>query len=149
MTSAVHREIQRKLLAIGEALGYRSRRSFKKHAMGDAVWLDGRSKRYAQEMVPVAAFEILSFETKKEMVDCIMTLQSISPALGVLVVLEEEYARLAEGLITYDAKSYPAYIRAMAEELSRGIALISRIEVWDQAKVERLYVEHVEGRLRL
>ena len=87
MPSTVHREIQRKLLAIGEALGYRSRRSFKKHAMGDAVWLDGRSKRYTGEMLPVAAFEILSFETKKEILDCIMTLQSISPALGVLVVL--------------------------------------------------------------
>jgi len=149
MPSTVHREIQRKLLAIGEALGYRSRRSFKKHAMGDAVWLDGRSKRYTGEMLPVAAFEILSFETKKEILDCIMTLQSISPALGVLVVLEEEYAQRAEGLITYDAKSYPAHIRAMAEELRRGIALISRIEVWDQVKVERLYVKYVEGRLRL
>jgi hypothetical protein len=149
MPSTVHREIQRKLLAIGEALGYRCRRSFKKHAMGDAVWLDGRSKRYTGEMVPVAAFEILSFETKKEILDCIMTLQTISPALGVLVVLDEEYAQRAEGLITYDAKSYPAHIRAMAQELSRGIALISRIEVWDQAKVERLYIKYVEARLRL
>lgn len=148
MTSTVHREVQRKLLAIGEALGYRCRPSFKKHAMSDAVWLDGRSRRYTGEMLPVVAFEILSFETKKEIMDCIMTLQAISPALGVLVVIEEEYAQRAEGLVTYDAKSYPAHIRAMAEELSQGIALVSRIEVWDQRKVDRLYAKYVEARLQ-
>lgn len=33
--------------------------------------------------------------------------------------------------------------------LSRGIALVSRIEVWDQAKVERFYIKYEEARLRL
>lgn len=37
---------QAKLIETGRALGYESRRSFKKSAMGDALWLDRPAARH-------------------------------------------------------------------------------------------------------
>jgi hypothetical protein len=140
---------QQKLLEIGEALGYRARRSFKKSAMGDVVWLERRSKHYTSKPVPVVAFEILSFEVGKEIRDCVMTLQTISPALGVLVIIEEAYAKLATRFKRYDETTYPQHIRKTAQKLADGIALSLRVEIWDESKVDRLHKEYVEERLRL
>ena len=76
---------QSKLVEIGRALGYESRRSFKKSAMGDAVWLDRRGLRYSDDDLPIAAFKLLTFETEKEIREALSTIQAISPSLGVLV----------------------------------------------------------------
>ena len=107
MSSEKHEEIREKLLQIGEALGYESRSSFRKDAMGDAIWLDRRGKRFAGRSLPTVAFEVLTFETTREIRDCIMTLQIIGPALGILVIVEEEYAQRAQELVNYDAETYP------------------------------------------
>ena len=148
MSSEKHEEIREKLLQIGEALGYESRSSFRKDAMGDAIWLDRKGKRFAGRSLPTVAFEVLTFETAREIRDCIMTLQIIGPALGILVIVEEEYARRAQELVNYDAETYPEHIKEVAEELCSGAKLFSRIEVWDQEKVEQLYRKHVEERLQ-
>ena len=147
--SLKHQEYQTKLIEIGEALGYDSRRSFRKNAMGDAVWLEQMSAKYARTTLPIAAFKILCFETGKEIREGLMTLQVISPALGVLVVIEEEYARRAQELKKYDAETYPQHIRRLAERIKRGVELTFRVEVWGQAEVDRLYREHVEEMLPL
>lgn len=149
MPSEKHEEIREKLLQIGEALGYECRSSFRKDAMGDAIWFDRKGKRFAGRSLPIAAFEVLTFETAREIRDCIMTLQIIGPALGVLVIVEEEYAQRAEELVHYDAETYPKHIKEVAEELCAGTKLFSRMEVWGQENVERLYRKHVEERLRL
>ena len=81
MPSEKHEEMREKLLQIGEALGYECRSSFRKDAMGDAIWLDRKGKRFAGRSLPIAAFEVLTFETAREIRDCIMTLQIIAPAL--------------------------------------------------------------------
>ena len=148
MTDLKH-PYQQKLLKVGEALGYGARRSFKKSAMGDVVWLDRRSKHYTTKPVPVVAFKILTFEVGKEIRDGIMTLQAISPALAVLVIIEEAYAKLAKRFKKYDETTYPQHIREAAQKLADGIALSLRVEIWDGKKVERLYTRLVEERLRL
>ncbi len=144
-----HEEYRRKILEIGEALGYKVRRSFSKHSRGDAVWIDPRSMRLFKKGLPAIAFEILTFELYREIKDCIMNLQSISPALGVLVVIEDEYAERSKKLVMYDRESYPEHIKKIARKLSEGVSLSSRIEVWDQESIDRLYSKYVEGRLRL
>ena len=139
---------QAKLLEVGHVLGYESRRSFKKSAMGDAVWFDRRSLRYSPSPLPVVAFKLLTFETAKDIREAIMTLQAISPALGVLGVLEEAYADRSAGLRKYTAESYPIHIRGIVEKMAMGIGLVFRVEVWGQGDIDRLYVNEVEGRLR-
>lgn len=145
--SPKHQEYQSKLVQIGEALGYQSRRSFRKYAMGDAVWLERTSAKYARAILPIAAFKVLCFETGSEIREALMTLLAISPALGVLVVIEEEYARRAKELKNFDAQSYPLHIRRLAERIKRGVELTFRVEVWGQADVDRLYREYVEEML--
>jgi len=139
---------QAKLIEIGDALGYESRRSYKKSAAGDAVWLDRRGDRIGTESLPVVAFKLLTFETAKEIREAIATLQAISPALGVLVVIEEAYAERGRLLKRFDAESYPDHIRQIAEGLAAGIGLTFRVSVWTDREVRELYQKEVEGRLK-
>ena len=139
---------QAKLIEIGDALGYESRRSYKKSAAGDAVWLDRRGDRIGTESLPVVAFKLLTFETAKEIREAIATLQAISPALGVLVVIEEAYAERGRLLKRFDAESYPDHIRQIAEGLAAGIGLTFRVSVWTDQEVRELYRKEVEGRLK-
>jgi len=131
----------------GHALGYEARRSFKKSAMGDAVWLDRRGMRFGEEGLPVVAFKLLTFETEKEIREGLSTIQAISPSLGVLVVLEEAYAERGRGLKRYTPETYPIHIRETAQRLADGASLTSRIGVWGQADVDSLFTKEVEGRL--
>ena len=139
---------QAKLIEIGNALGYESRRSYKKSAAGDAVWLDRRGDRIGTESLPVVAFKLLTFEMAKEIREAIATLQAISPALGVLVVIEEAYAERGRLLKRFDAETYPDHIRQIAEGLAAGIGLTFRVSVWADCEVRELYRKEVEGRLK-
>ena len=60
-----------KLMEIGDALGYETRRSYKKSAAGDTVWLDRRGERIGTESLTVVAFKLLTFETAKEIREAI------------------------------------------------------------------------------
>ena len=139
---------QDKLIEIGEALGYETRRSYKKSAAGDAVWLDRRGGRVWTESLPVVAFKLLTFETTKEIREAIATLQAISPSLGVLVVIEEAYAERGRLLKRFDTETYPDHIRQIARGLAEGIGLAFRVDVWTDKEVNALYQKEVEGRLR-
>ena len=136
------------LIEIGDALGYESRRSYKKSAAGDTVWLDRRGGRIGSEPLPVVAFRLLTFETAKEIREAIATLQAISPALGVLVVIEEAYAERGRLLKRFDAESYPDHIRQIAQGLAAGIGLTFRVFVWTDQEVRELHQKEVEGRLK-
>ena len=138
---------QAKLIEIGRVLGYESRRSFKKSAMGDAVWLDRRGLRFSEESLPVAAFKLLTFETETEIRGAISTIQAISPSLGVLVVLEDAYAEKSLVLKRFDERTYPIHIRETAQRLAEAASLMSRNVVWGQRDVDALYVREVDGRL--
>jgi hypothetical protein len=140
---------QAKLIEVGDALGYETRRSYKKSAAGDAVWLDRRGVRMGgDEALPVVAFKLLTFETAKEIREAIATLQAISPALGVLVVIEEAYAERGRLLKRFDADTYPGHIKQIALGLADGIGLSFRVEVWSDSRVQDLYEKEVEGRLK-
>ena len=139
---------QAKLIEIGDALGYETRRSFKKSAAGDTVWLDRRGSRIGTEPLPVVAFKLLTFETAKEIREAIATLQAISPSLGVLVVIEEAYAERGRLLKRFDAETYPDHIRQIATGLAEGIGLTFRVDVWTDTTVNDLYGKEVEGRLK-
>ncbi len=139
---------QAKLIEIGDALGYETRRSYKKSAAGDTVWLDRRGERIGVESLPVVAFKLLTFETAKEIREAIATLQAISPALGVLVVIEEAYAERGRLLKRFDAETYPDHILQIARGLAEGIRLTFRVRVWTDADVQELYGREVEGRLK-
>ena len=139
---------QAKLMEIGDALGYETRRSFKKSAAGDAVWLDHRGGRIGTDSLPVVAFKILTFETAKEIREAIATLQAISPSLGVLVVVEEAYAERGRLLKRFDSESYPEHILQIAKGLADGIGLTFRVLVWRDRDVEALFSKEVEGRLK-
>ena len=139
---------QDKLIEICEALGYETRRSYKKSAAGDAVWLDRRGGRVWTESLPVVAFKLLTFETTKEIREAIATLQAISPSLGVLVVIEEAYAERGRLLKRFDTETYPDHIRQIARGLAEGIGLAFRVDVWTDKEVNALYQKEVEGRLR-
>lgn len=139
---------QAKLIEIGDALGYETRRSYRKSAAGDTVWLDRRGGRIGTESLPVVAFKLLTFETAKEIREAIATLQAISPALGVLVVIDEAYAERGRLLKRFDAETYPDHIRQIAQGLADGIGLTFRVVVWSEADVQDLYRKEVEGRLK-
>lgn len=139
---------QAKLIEIGDALGYETRRSYKKSAAGDTVWLDRRGGRIGTESLPVVAFKLLTFETAKEIREAIATLQAISPSLGVLVVIEEAYAERGRLLKRFDAESYPDHIGQIARGLADGIGLTFRVDVWTDRTVQDLYAKEVEGRLK-
>jgi hypothetical protein len=139
---------QAKLIEIGDALGYETRRTYRKSVPGDAVWLDRRGGRIGAESLPVVAFKLLTFETAKEIREAIATLQAISPALGVLVVIEEAYAERGRLLKRFDAETYPDHIRQIAKGLAEGIGLTFRVDVWTDEDVQELYGKEVEGRLK-
>jgi len=139
---------QAKLIEIGDALGYETRRTFVKSAAGDAVWLDRRGGRIGTDSLPVVAFKLLTFETAKEIRESIATLQAISPAMGVLVVINEAYAERGRLLKRFDAESYPGHISQIARGLAEGIGLTFRVDVWSDDRVQELYKKEVEGRLK-
>jgi hypothetical protein len=139
---------QAKLIEIGDALGYETRRTYRKSAAGDAVWLDRRGARIGTDSLPVVAFKLLTFETAKEIRESIATLQAISPALGVLVVINEAYAERGRLLKRFDAETYPGHIRQIAKGLAEGIGLTFRVDVWSDDRVQELYRKEVEGRLK-
>jgi hypothetical protein len=139
---------QAKLIEIGDVLGYETRRTYKKSAAGDAVWLDRRGGRIGKDSLPVVAFKLLTFETAKEIREAIATLQAISPALGVLVVINEAYAERGRLLKRFDSDTYPDHIRQIAKGLAEGIGLTFRVDVWSDEKVKDLYSNEVEGRLK-
>jgi hypothetical protein len=135
-----HSEYQNKLLEIGKKLGYEVKKLFSRDAQGDVTWFVKMDKKIASKgILPLVSFEILSSELLKGMRGSIATLQRISPALGVLVVLEDEYARKAKDFKTYNETTYPKYIKEKAEEYARGVEFTCRIEVWGQKEVDELY----------
>ncbi|MCH2665165.1 hypothetical protein MK139_12580 [bacterium] len=139
---------QAKLMEIGDALGYETRRSYKKSAAGDTVWLDRRGERIGTESLPVVAFKLLTFETAKEIREAIATLQAISPSLGVLVLIEQAYAERGRLLKRFNAKTYPGHIRHIAKGLADAIGLTFRVSVWTDEEVLDLYAKEVEARLK-
>ena len=139
-----HEEYVDKILKIGKALGYQTSRRFSKDPQGDAIWFAEINKGvYSNGKLPIVAFEVLCSETPKLIKGSIATLQHISSSLGVLVIIDEEYARNSKNY-GYDEITYPEYIKRKSKQYSMGVKLTSRIEVWDQNKINILFHQIVE-----
>lgn len=140
MASSKHKEYVDKLLKLGKKLGYDVKPSYSKDPQGDAVWFQKvNDKIHTKGLLPVVAFEVLCSETPKSIKGSIATLQHISPALGVLAIIDSEYAKKAKHYPSYTEVTYPEYIKKKAKEYAEGVSLTSRIEIWDQKKIDKLY----------
>jgi hypothetical protein len=76
---------------IGRAMGHEVRRTFSGSQPGDGVWLDARPG--ILQGLPLAAIEVLVSESPKAICGSIHRLESISPALGIILVHEDEIER--------------------------------------------------------
>lgn len=86
-----HREAQEMFIDIGRAMGHGVRRTFSGAQPGDGVWLDERPG--ILQGLPLAAIEVLVSESPKAICGSIHRLESISPALGIILVHEDEIRR--------------------------------------------------------
>jgi len=84
-----HHEAQVLFERLGQQLGYRARRSWTRQYPTDGVWLLDASHVGFDEL-PVAALEVVVSETGKALRGSISTLEMVSPALGILLVQDQE-----------------------------------------------------------
>jgi len=145
VASKKHKEYIQKLMQIGKKLGYIASPRFSKDPQGDVIWYSVVNKKvYSDRKFPIIAFEVLCSETPKLIKGSIATLQHISPSLGVLVIIDEEYAKKSKYYQGYD---FLQYIKRKCREYTKGIKLTSRIEVWDQKKVDNLFEKTIDQKL--
>jgi hypothetical protein len=139
MTSG-HREGQALFEALGRRYGYEVRRSYSRNLPTDGVWYTS-SQFGALPPVPVAAIEVIVSESRKSVRGSVVTLEIVSPALGVLLIHEEEMRRrlIRRGATSEDVISRVAATRAHACEFAANAR--QRIEVWSFADLVRLYRE--------
>src|SRR5262249_919050 len=77
---------------LGQALGYRTLRTFNKSLPTDGVWLT-QSDNAGIGILPVVALEVIVTEGVKQMRGSIATLAEVSAALGVLLFQDDEVGR--------------------------------------------------------
>jgi hypothetical protein len=137
MTSG-HREGQALFEALGRRYGYEVRRSYSKSLPTDGVWYMGRHFG-ALPPVPVVAIEVLVSESRKTIRGSVVTLELVSPALGILLVHEEEMRRrlVRAGASPEVVTARVAAARAHARELVANAR--QRIEIWSFADLVRVY----------
>jgi hypothetical protein len=127
MTSG-HREAQALFEDLGRELGYTVKRSFSRRHPTDGIWMPGgRGPRYCA--IPVIAMEVIVSESRKTMRGSLVTLECVSPALGIFLVHEEEMRRrmIRRGVHPDTAVARIAAIREHALELAAGSR--QRVEV--------------------
>ncbi len=87
-----HAVAQDSFLEIGRALGFIPRRTFSETAPTDGIWLLPMSIGRFREL-PVAAIEVVASEGLKTWRGSIHTLEVVSPAVGYLLLQDEEVRR--------------------------------------------------------
>jgi hypothetical protein len=124
-----HADAQYMFLAIGKALHYRTRLTWSRELPTDGVWLlpgDG----YLLPEAPAVALEVAVSEGPKAIKGSIDTLAEVSPALGVLVINEDEIRRGAlrnDVPTTSVERGIENRIAAACDRVSRHQ---QRIEIW-------------------
>jgi hypothetical protein len=125
---------------LGTALGYAVRTSYSQSYPTDGVWLARRPLRKIDEL-PLAAIEIAVSESRKTLRGSILTLEVVSPALGIVLIHEDELRRrhIRLGGTADDATRRVEDICALATTLVATSR--QRIEVWSFAALRRRYHE--------
>jgi len=131
--SPSHRAAQRKFLELGQALGYRTARSFSPDAPADGVWMTS-----CPLGVPVVAAEVIVSEGLKARRGSVATLERISPALAVLIYDPDEARRRAYRRGAAEAEAEGA-VRRLEDSL-RALAAESRqrFQVWALDSLDRI-----------
>lgn len=133
---AGHRAAQRMFEELGRSQGFMPRRTFSATLPTDGVWFHHRG---FIESLPVVAIEVVASETQKVMKGSIHTLELVSPALGVLLIEDEEIwrKRIRNGATEAQAASYVAHLIDTASALVKRSR--QRIEVWTVSHLRKLH----------
>lgn len=137
MTSG-HKEGQALFEALGRRYGYEVRRSYSRTLPTDGVWYTSRQFG-ALPPVPVVAIEVVVSESRKNIRGSVVTLELVSPALGILLIHEEEIRRrlVRAGATSESVTAHVAAARAHAHEFA--VNARQRVEIWSFADLVRLY----------
>jgi hypothetical protein len=137
MTSG-HKEGQALFEALGRRYGYEVRHSYSKSLPTDGVWYMGQQFG-ALPPVPVVAIEVVVSESSKSIRGSVVTLELVSPALGILLIHEEEMRRrlVRAGAAPEGVAVKVAAARSHAREFATNAR--QRIEIWSFADLVRLY----------
>lgn len=126
-----HRSAQRTFLHLGRLRGYVTQRSYSPELPTDGIWCPPREE--FGTMVPVVALEVAASESPKTMQGSVMVLSAVAPALGLLVIQDEEITRrvLRDGRTPLDA--------AMKVERTLDLAHRAAASVPQRIKVLRMH----------
>jgi hypothetical protein len=133
-----HIEAQTMFLQIGEALGYRTRRTWSRQLPTDGVWLLPEEDQVLPAL-PAVALEVAVSEGPKAIKGSLDTLAEISPALGVLVINDAEIRRSAirQGV---DPTKIQSRIRSRFAAARERVARHQQhFEIWSHADLLRRY----------
>jgi hypothetical protein len=122
--------------AIGRARGLRTKRSWSQTAPSDGVWLPARAVPGVPE-IPLVAIEVSCTEGPKALRGSVTILEEISPALGILLLHEDQIRRGIRAGGGTEAEAD----RRIADllQIARNAAMTSRqrIEIWKFAQLSR------------
>jgi hypothetical protein len=134
-----HRTAQDQFLALGERHGYVTRRTYSRRFPSDGVWLTPPGHGDGLAGLPVVALEVVVSESPKTILGSIGVLEQIAPALGVILLHEDEITRR----LIRDGHSRAAVSRYLDRAQDRIDTHISssrhRIERWSAEYLESLY----------
>lgn len=141
MTKA-HRDAQSIFCGLGRALGYIPRLTFSVALPTDGVWL---TESVAETVVPVAAIEVLVSESRKTILGSVLTLELVSPALGIVLVHEAELRRrhVRNGGSGLEADRRVRMVREHAQHVAD--ASRQRLEVWSFQELSQAHAGVVFG----
>jgi len=132
-----HREAQAMFDALGRKLGMKAKHSFSRSYPTDGVWYSDSQPGFPE--APVAAIEVIVSESRKTVRGSLLTLEVVSPAVGILLVHEDEIRRrlVRAGCDPEVAARRVSAINAHAADLAQ--ASRQRVEVWSFAGLVRRY----------
>lgn len=143
-----HRDAQTAFLELGRTLGYSPAKTFSTRYPTDGVWYL-RARDDISDTLPVVAIEVVVSESPKTMRGSVGVLEAVSPALGVLLIQEEDIARrLRRSGSDEDAvRRHLGHLSNRALDLATSVH--QRVEVWTYSQLMRrhhLAVANKSGR---
>ena len=132
-----HQETQKMFEEIGRSRGLRTRRSWSTSAPSDGVWLASAVPGVTD--LPLVAVEVSCTEGPKALRGSVAVLEEISPALGVLVLHEDQVRRgaLADGRSSEEADRKVERLQGIAAQ--SVLTSRQRLEVWSFEQLQREY----------
>jgi hypothetical protein len=131
-----HREAQARFLELGDALGYRVRKTYSSRWPTDGVWFS-RSTDPIVKPLPLVAAEVIVSEGAKTIRGSVGVLEAVSPSLGVLILQDDDIARRlwAAGLDDESVERHLDSTKAAIEEHIRSTR--QRLEMWTYSQLVR------------